>query len=235
MQENTQVPIKSIANQSGSHLEVHSIFYTIQGEGPFAGHPAIFVRLGGCNLQCPGCDTEYSKDVKTLAFGRVVEHIEAVTEACKLVVITGGEPFRQNIAPLVRSLLAFGYKVQIETNGTLPPSGTLGHPVNGLHVVCSPKTGKVNQKLLPVISAYKYVAKSEDISIIDGLPIKALGHSAAPQLARPHHDFKGPVYLQAMDEQNKDLNLINQVAVVESCKIHGHILCLQMHKIIGVE
>ena len=39
-------------------LQVHSIFKTIQGEGPFCGTPCVFVRLAGCNLQCPACDTD---------------------------------------------------------------------------------------------------------------------------------------------------------------------------------
>jgi len=49
------------AKGDGSILDFHSMFFTIQGEGPFAGHRSIFVRLAGCNLQCPGCDTEYTQ------------------------------------------------------------------------------------------------------------------------------------------------------------------------------
>ena len=59
MQRNTQ-PAEKQVKSSGLILAINSIFYTIQGEGPFAGSPAVFVRLAGCNLQCPMCDTEYT-------------------------------------------------------------------------------------------------------------------------------------------------------------------------------
>ena len=59
--KNQQLADKPVLNETGLSLQVNSIFYTIQGEGPFAGRPAIFIRLAGCNLQCPGCDTEYTK------------------------------------------------------------------------------------------------------------------------------------------------------------------------------
>lgn len=231
---NQQIPVKVI-DSDGSSLLVHSIFYTLQGEGPFSGRAAVFVRLGGCNLQCPGCDTEYSQGAKDTRIWEllddVVNHLEVNRKAKPIVVITGGEPFRQNIGPFVNYLIAEGHTVQIETNGTLPAS-------KGLHekavIVCSPKTGSVNPKLWPRISAYKFVAGAADM-MEDGLPSKALGHSARPHLARPHATFTGPVYLQPMDEQDADLNKTNLKAVVDSCLDHGYLLCLQTHKIAGVE
>ena len=50
-------PIEKVQRTFDGTLEVHSIFKTIQGEGPFCGTPAVFIRLAGCNLQCPWCDT----------------------------------------------------------------------------------------------------------------------------------------------------------------------------------
>jgi 7-carboxy-7-deazaguanine synthase len=227
MQANTQIPVKSIASDDGQQLLVHSVFYTIQGEGPFAGCPALFVRLGGCNLQCPGCDTEYTDGSQWLS---VSELIGSFADNVQLVVITGGEPFRQNISMFANTLIALGIKVQVETNGTLPPSPGLRESVA---IVCSPKTGKVNKLLLPRIVAWKYVGRAQDLACDDGLPVMALGHSAVPRLARPI-GF-APVYLQPMDEQDPKLNALHQKAVVDSCLKHGYRLCLQIHKIIGVE
>lgn len=231
---NQQIPVKVI-DSDGSSLLVHSIFYTLQGEGPFSGRAAVFVRLGGCNLQCPGCDTEYSEGSRELEVQALLDsvvHILYVNRKAKpIVVITGGEPFRQNIAYLANTLIAIGHTVQIETNGTLPASKGLSEQAV---IVCSPKTGSVNSKLWPRISAYKYVASADDL-MDDGLPSKALGHTARPHLARPHATFTGPVYLQPMDEQDRDLNKTNMIAVVDSCLDHGYTLCLQTHKIVGVE
>ena len=56
-------------------LEVHSIFYTLQGEGPFCGSPAIFIRLAGCNLQCPGCDTDYTSKREHLSPETIVKRL----------------------------------------------------------------------------------------------------------------------------------------------------------------
>lgn len=217
-------------------LSLHSIFYTIQGEGPFTGHPAIFVRLAGCNLQCPGCDTDYTSNRRSVTAGALLTMVResaADYPGQRLVVITGGEPFRQNIAPFVRMLVSAGFKVQIETNGTLHQEDL---PWDSITIVCSPKAGKVNPKLAPHIDAYKYVMSSRSVDPEDGLPILALDHTASPRVARPHEGYIGPIYLQPMDHGMSRVpqNLANQKACVESCMKYGYILQLQVHKLIGV-
>ena len=224
-------------------LEVHSVFKTIQGEGPFTGQSAVFVRLAGCNLQCPGCDTEYtlnSSESATLP-SLILSAVKSYnTEG--LVVITGGEPFRQNIQPFVSLLLSAGYTVQIETNGTLAPPNIAFYELcsrnlnerNKCFVVCSPKTGKVNAELLPVICAYKYVMSYNSVQS-DGLPMLALNHSANPCVARPPIGFTGPVYLQPCDSKSDELNKLNLKACIKSVMDNGFTLQLQTHKLIGME
>lgn len=231
---NTQ-PIEKQVRDDGTLLAVNSIFHTIQGEGPFAGSPAIFVRLAGCNLQCPMCDTEYTNREPMLAVevARKAANL-AVAHRSPLVVITGGEPFRQNLHPLVSSLLYLGVKVQIETNGTLYGELPFGHP--GLTIVCSPKAGAVNKKLTPHIRAYKYVATADSlVGSPDGLPTHALEHPNGGMLARPPAGSEAEVYLQPVDEKNTVRNNRNLTAVVESCLKNGYRLCLQVHKLIGVD
>ncbi len=98
-------------------------FYSIQGEGATAGHPAVFVRLQGCSVGCGWCDTKYSWD---RASGREVELPALLDEVaafpCRRVVITGGEPLESPLfAPLAGALTAGGYRVEVETSGTLAP------------------------------------------------------------------------------------------------------------------
>lgn len=228
-------PIEKQVNSDGSSLDVHSIFYTIQGEGPYTGHPAVFIRLAGCNLQCPGCDTLYTVGRQILTIQEIVARVERTftlyeTLNSPLIVITGGEPFRQNLVPLVNNLKRY-YRIQIETNGTLGIKDP--EPFKGVDIVCSPKSGKVHYSIQSHAVCYKYVLHYQSVSAIDGLPILALDHSAKPEVARP--PLGTPIYLQPMDCQNETVNRLNQNAVLASCLRFGYIMQLQQHKLIGVE
>jgi 7-carboxy-7-deazaguanine synthase len=226
-------PIEKKIESNGSVLSVHSIFDTIQGEGPFCGHPAVFVRLAGCNLQCPGCDTEYTAGRSDISINGILEAIQYFRKAPHLVVITGGEPFRQNITPLVIALGEAGYGVQIETNGTLPPS--LFFPYWPI-VVCSPKAGKINPRMAIRADWFKYVMAHGSVDPTDGLPTLALDHGAVPRVARPPSSYGNKIFLQPMDAGvgYEDVTAENVKACVESCMKYGHILQLQVHKLIGV-
>lgn len=234
---NKQIPLKQEL-RSDTRLSVNSIFYTIQGEGPFAGSPCIFVRLAGCNLQCPKCDTQYSELYveSSSEIQKSIEHLwpHRTHDPDPLVVITGGEPFRQNIKPLVEGLLSIGFRVQIETNGTLfvKMSGAHGDP--RFTIVCSPKAGKVNKDLEPYIDAYKYVLNADSVDPEDGLPILALGHTASPRVARPPSYFDGSIFIQPIDVGDGIENERHLKAAVDSAMKHNYRLCLQVHKYIGV-
>lgn len=235
---NKQIPIRQhlILN---SVLFVNSIFHTIQGEGPFAGSPSVFVRLMGCNLQCPSCDTEYTSGA-AWEVGHIVNRVrecwlDPIGWRRPLVVITGGEPFRQDISRLVSMLIDNGFKVQIETNGTLFVN--LGWSMASPHltIVCSPKTGKVNKDLLQHIDAFKYVVHADSVDFDDGLPILALDHTASPRVARPPQFFDGDIFIQPIDVKDEAENKRHLAAAMSSALRFGYRLCLQMHKIIGVE
>lgn len=233
MKLNSQTPEKK---DYQSTLEVHSIFSTIQGEGPFCGRPAVFVRLAGCNLQCPGCDTEYTATRERLNYGDILQDIhESLMESssnAKLVVISGGEPFRQNITPFCDFLIENDFDVQIETNGSMQIPMELSQLVT---VVCSPKTAKLHPSALHRANAFKYVMKAGNMREEDGLPLQALDHRATPYIARPHKSFRGKIYLQPMDEQDAELNLLNTQAVLSSALKHNYTVQLQIHKLLNVE
>lgn len=221
----------------GIPLQVHSIFYTIQGEGPFCGTPAVFIRLAGCNLQCPACDTDYTSQRANLAVSLIVSEVSKLSSH-GLVVITGGEPFRQDLTPLLVALVDVGYYVQIETNGSLPPSEfpycTIPDIRTGAYVVVSPKAGKVHAAAAAVSCCFKYVMNARDVDHTDGLPTRALGHPCT-HLARPPKGYARPIYLQPQDDKDQVVNKLNLETCIDSCMIHGYILQLQIHKIIGVE
>ena len=232
MRENLQLPTSADYNERGS-LKLHSHFPTIQGEGPFCGERALFFRLHGCNLRCPGCDTDYTSTeafVQPAFFPNTAR--ELGWQPGSLVVITGGEPLRQNIGPAIKALLAAGYRVQIESNGVLCPEG-LPFDDNHFSIVCSPKTSRIHPTIHQEAIAFKYILRAGEVDPEDGLPTRALLHKAAPRVARPPEGAL--IYVQPMDEDDPAANAMNLDAAIRSAMEHGHRLQLQIHKICNLE
>jgi 7-carboxy-7-deazaguanine synthase (Cx14CxxC type) len=122
---------------------VKELFYTLQGEGGQAGHAAVFLRFAGCNLWsglerdrqqaiCQFCDTDFVgtdglnggkfKDAQSLAQAVAEQWLSEANN--KLVVCTGGEPLLQLDASLIDALHGQGFRIAVETNGTLAaPAG----------------------------------------------------------------------------------------------------------------
>lgn len=219
-------PIRQQELGDGQALWVQEVFYTLQGEGPFAGHPSVFVRLGGCNLRCFWCDTDFESSAWRPDLAELFSKMEEVRpEFCSLVVLTGGEPMRQNILPFIQECLAREWQVQIETNGTL----WLDLPEDPrVTVVCSPKTPKLHPKMKARIDALKYVIKAGEQNSRDGLPessTQQAGKSAL--LYRPEGQ---QVYLMPLDEQDEESNKANLQACVQTCMRFGYRLTSQGHK-----
>ena len=102
-------------------IKVSEIFTSFQGEGPYVGVPATFLRLYGCNLNCQWCDTDIST-YEMLSVDDVAEILMTQMEFnnINLLVITGGEPTLQmeEIKRLIKELPE-GIKIQLETNGSI--------------------------------------------------------------------------------------------------------------------
>jgi len=137
---------------------VKEMFLTLQGEGLQAGMRAVFLRFAGCNLwsgreedrataDCRFCDTDFVgidgdgggrfADANALADRVLALWNQGLADdrGSPLVVITGGEPMLQLDAPLVAALRARGFRIAIETNGTIPV-------IDGVDWICvSPKAG----------------------------------------------------------------------------------------------
>lgn len=219
------------------HVVKGSPFYTIQGEGPFSGDPAVFLRLHGCPLRCFFCDTEFSHpDDPTLHYMGAVTAIQtAAPEWCRLVVITGGEPVRQNLSKLIPALLGLGWVVQVETSGILWQD-CLG--LDGVHIVVSPKTGKIDPRIAHNAVAFKYVVAAGSADPEDGLPLTNTqnegGHKI--RLARPWdyqgdgRTYPGTVYLSPMDEYDEARNSVNRAEVARLAMQYGYRAGLQVHK-----
>ena len=234
---NEQKPTPAVDTGMSGNLLVHSIFHTIQGEGPFAGQRAIFIRLAGCNLQCPLCDTEYTAGAQPRTIKSIVAQCERFHErtGTSLIVLTGGEPLRQNLTGLLNTLYWRNqFTVQIETNGSIAgpsePCALQRHTV-----VVSPKLSRVEPFIGHIASAWKYVITAGEVDEQDGLPIHVLGLKGKRSVARPFGPNSGKVYVQPADSHDEEADKANMAAAVASCMDHGYTLCLQMHKYAGVE
>jgi organic radical activating enzyme len=128
-------------------------FYTLQGEGAFAGYAAYFIRLGGCDVGCVWCDVKESWDAAAHPQVTVATLLNYVLESkTNRVVITGGEPCMYDLHALCNALHAHGLKVHLETSGA--------HEIRGNFdwVTLSPKKFKA-----PLASAY---AQADELKII---------------------------------------------------------------------
>jgi len=150
---------------------VKAIWKTLQGEGLFAGRPAVFVRMVGCNLwsgysesrtrdaertgaDCPlWCDTDFTKEgSQTYTAKELASEITRIGEDIRFCVLTGGEPLLQINAPLIQALHEQGFFVAIETNGTVSVEEACqnfdSEEVSAPDwIVCSPKQAEDQLKL----------------------------------------------------------------------------------------
>lgn len=227
---------RPIERRDDGKIQVADIFYTLQGEGPFAGRPCVFIRLTGCNLRCTFCDTEWD-DAKN-PYMDVEEILHAVEDEFagrkrELIVITGGEPLRQDLSKLIPALADLGGRymttVQIETAGSYWQD-SLKHCC--VKIVVSPKTAKIHPHVYGYADAFKYVIRDGEVDPSDGLPVMATQpNGIVHRVQRPRPG--APVYLSPCDELAGRLEdtARNERLVVNLALKHGYTAGLQLHKI----
>jgi len=138
---------------STRQLPVMETFYTVQGEGAYAGAPAFFIRLAGCDVGCVWCDVKESWDAEK----HPLQSIESLTDAVSqsgtgICVITGGEPTLHNLSELTHTIRAKGIRTHLETSGTQPLTGEWDW------ITFSPKKFKAPLD--------EYYAKSHELKVI---------------------------------------------------------------------
>ncbi len=178
-------PARSVAERVANtdnrqDMIISEIFHSLQGEGITTGKPAIFVRLGMCNLQCNFCDTTYTwkkgeEDYSDEANERVMEAVSKILEGyphTKILVWTGGEPMMQQrdiVAAIDYLNLRFAERKlehEVETNGTIVAEAAFEKRINRFN--CSPKTTMSGNNAYSVQlknfekTTYKYVVAGED-------------------------------------------------------------------------
>lgn len=207
---------------------VKEIFYTLQGEGAQTGSPAVFLRFSGCNLWsglehqratavCQFCDTDFigtdgKNGGKFSSADALAERVASFWPTAdvqhRLVVCTGGEPLLQLDSLLIDALHARGFRIAVETNGTIKAPA-------GIDWICvSPKA-------------------TAELKQLSGHELKLVypQHTAMPERFA-HLEFES-FYLQPMDGRQQQENVQR---TIQYCLEHPQWrLSLQTHKIIGID
>ena len=207
---------------------VHSVFYTIQGEGPWAGLPTIFLRLAGCNLTCSFCDTEFTEGAESYSLQNLALCLRnmAFTHNCNRIVITGGEPMLQPLTNLINNLPNMAF--QIETAGTVWPSQfEAAIDKHNVLIVCSPKTPKVHPQIRARCLHFKYIIDARMLYTANGIPENVFFPDCLTE-------EKLVIYMQPCDVPDAKQARANITHAVNLALEHGYRLSIQIHKIAEV-
>jgi organic radical activating enzyme len=201
-------------------LKISEIFPSIAGEGLRSGEPTIFIRLAGCNLRCGFCDTKYSwQGGQEYTEEKIIDAVKRIRKRFPAgwVCLTGGEPLLQDVQPLAKKLKKEGFKVHIETNGTV------NRPFSADWLTLSPKpleygfapelTAKTNEVKL-------VVSKELTLEVIQTLREKFPAQT--PILLQPQSNRKWSMDMgMKLLKQALNLGLKNIRISVQTHKIFG--------------
>lgn len=219
--------------------QINEIFETLQGEATYTGTPSIFVRLQGCPVGCPWCDTQHTWTIdpeKLVTIDGIIgkpEESDCYAEQsadellalfkklnykAKHVVITGGEPAMFDLMPMCELLHQAGYSTQIETSGTFElkvPADTW--------VTVSPK--------IDMKGGYEVLASAMQRADEIKHPIAMEKHVEELQaLLAEHKVAHKRIYLQPISQQLRATEL-----AISTCIENNWRLSVQLHKYLGIE
>jgi len=192
-------------------MKINEIFDSIQGEGAFAGHPALFIRVCGCTRACSFCDTKYHIEGFEMSIKKIVKRIKAA--GINIVVWTGGEPalHADDIYDVIEQTKDFEH--HLESNGDLLMD------YNMFDYVCiSPKVLNVAKNMFSFLDMLPEENKTKfDIKVVTDLELNKDFIEYATMLMPLTVDNDGP-----MDKATEQ-------AVWKYCASHDKIFCLRQH------
>jgi 7-carboxy-7-deazaguanine synthase len=208
-----------------AQLMVTSMFYTLQGEGPFAGRPALFLRLAKCNLACSFCDTFFDQGT-WMSFETIRNNLyttlsqfwndqgkcvplwalpdnggsPALYAPNIVLVITGGEPLLQdNLMAFLHFIKPHFNDIQIESNGILTPA-TFPEQVT---LVCSPKCHEENGEAVYYFKpSLQMLNAAACLKFVMSADISSPYHTVPEWAHNWSHTTGRPVYVSPMNIYN---------------------------------
>lgn len=228
------------APQMKAELPINEAFETIQGEGVYTGVPAIFLRLQGCPIGCPWCDTQHTWALEDSDQIDIVDVLRKESESSKWanlspsaflkevqnqgwtvkhVVITGGEPCMFDLTDLTSTLQKAGFQCQIETSGTFevrvhPDTWVTVSPkvdMPGGFDICAQAMQRANEIKYPV-------AMQKHVDALDEL---LKNHPVDPSVS---------IALQPISQRPRATQL-----AIETCIQRNWRLSVQLHKYLAID
>jgi organic radical activating enzyme len=237
------------SEKNATSYRVKNVFRTVQGEGFWAGRPAVFVRMVGCNMwsgyeadrerdaertgaDCPlWCDTEFTQEEsEDLTAGALTDRMQSVGGDIDFCVLTGGEPFLQADARLIEAMHEAGYTVSVETNGTVPLEETFWSDeaervVAPDWITCSPKLPE-DELQLERFDELKLVVPDYRPAAYRTFADRGALHEIAGEKRR---------VLLVQPEDGPRLEAAEKLAVEIATENPAWSVSVQTHKILGIE
>lgn len=215
---------------------IHSIFGpTIQGEGTLAGTPCIFIRFSGCNMwdgrpetradsKCPFCDTDFFSHSMMTSSEVSIELVRrAAAFSVGWVWISGGEPMLQIDVDLLQTISNAGFRIGVETNGTVKPKPNVRSFIS--HLVVSPKQTWDNMK----------IKEADTLKLLYPHPNPRITPEAFSSFSARNR-FLQPIWPNHGEPPQEFFSYRNVDKTVEKLfHLPGWRLSTQTHKYIGVE
>lgn len=215
---------------------INEIFITHQGEATFTGTPSVFIRMQGCDVGCPWCDTKHSWNTDNevsieqiitkknnndnfaiFTIDKIVDFIKKYNHISH-IVITGGEPLLHNLLPLCNVIENMNKTIQIETSGTSKLSIT-----KNTWITLSPKINMPNNKAI----LKEVVNRANEIK----MPIGKLSDIEKLKTFIKFYSINNniSIWLQPLSQNKKAL----EICIASSLKNNWK-LSIQTHKYIGI-
>ncbi|UPT14757.1 7-carboxy-7-deazaguanine synthase QueE [Buchnera aphidicola] len=216
------------------YYPINEIFQTIQGEGSYTGTPSIFIRLQGCPVHCPWCDTKYTwmcsqkenvsvKEIKNKnqankkwSFLHEKDILRILKKwTTKHVVISGGETCLYNLSNITKTLEEEDYQCQIETSGIK-------------NIICSLNTWVTLSPKENIKPLYTSIIRSNEIKFPifkkeDLLYVYNI-------LSKIKDKKKRIICLQPISQNEKALNIC-----IKACIENNWKLSVQLHKYLKIQ
>lgn len=215
-------------------MKILEIFNSIDGEGNRAGQLATFIRLAGCNLRCPYCDTKYSwtdqGEAEELSVSQVIERVNST--GYRNVTVTGGEPLiHSGIQRLLSDLLLTGHNINVETNGSIDVKlvRALTETTPNLYFTIDykcPSSGQEREMFQDNFLA-KNLTDSDVIKFVVGDVIDL--EVARMITNKGLKDFKGAIYVSPVFEAIEPAQIVE---FMKRYKMERWRMQIQMHKVI---